>query len=278
MSEVDIRKIPGCISTVVLTGTVESLFSGCHEEMRSYNERNGITMVEYRQAHAVLVEAGRDSEVAHMLQASTNGTPYQWILQIDADATFGPDALAKILHTAFVQVPQSDVVGGYCQLKGGINIPSIDTGSGTWEPHFPGEGVIPVIRTGAHFMLCKRSAFEKLGPGPWFRTRLAWRPIDALAEVDGFARQRNAGRNPFASTDDWQALMTEAVKGAEGGPSTVGEDSGFCDRLKSRGGLIFVDTNIVTGHVSKMLITPAKLKEGLALQQKRLRAVCGLLD
>lgn len=269
---VDIRALRGCISTIVLTGTVEGAYAACHEEMRSYNEKNGLTSIEYRKAPAVLVEAGRDAEVAHMLKEK-----YDFIVQIDADATFPADAVARILHTAFVAVPQADVVGGYAQLKGNF-APTIDTGSGTWEIHWPGEGILPAIRTGGHFLLCKRSAFEKMGEPPYFRTRLAWRPIDAMAEVDNFARLKLHGSNPFTDSKEWQELLEEAAKGSAGGPSGVGEDSAFCDRAKACGVNIVVDTNIVTGHVYRDVIGPHKLKEVIEKRDKAFRMAVGILE
>jgi hypothetical protein len=275
---VDVKTLPGMVATVVLSGTVESAYAKCHEDMRAFNITNGITAVEYCQFQATLVEAGRDGAVEHFLNAKTReGTSYAWMLQIDADATFPPDSLVKILNTAFNLVPDSDVVGGYAQLKGTM-IPSIDTGTGTWELHYPGEGVLEVMRTGAHFLLTKRSAFEKMGPAPWFRTRWSPRAIDSLAEVDNYARQKLSGRNPLSDTPEWQTLLTEAAKGSAGGPSSVGEDSGFCDRLKACGGNIYVDTGLVTGHVYKDIITPDKLIEKVKKRDRQLRLVCGILE
>lgn len=267
-----LKTLPGCIATVVTTGQVDSLYAGCHENMRAYNITNGFHRIEYRQFPAVLVEAGRDSVVEHFLGQKD----YQWVLQIDADATFNEDSLVRILNTAFNVVPDSDMVGAYCQLKGGVNIPTIDTGSGMWEIHYPGSGVIPVIRTGAHFILCKRSAFEKMGMPPYFRTRLAPRALDVMAELDGYARQNYAGRNPFCDTDEWNELLDKASKGAAGGPSGVGEDSGFCDRLTASGGRIYVDTDIVTGHVCKEVIGPHRLKEAVQKRERTFRLACGV--
>ena len=264
-------KLRGLCATVVTSGVVEPQFAQCHEDMRSFNDVNGLRSVEYKQFSASLVEAGRDAVVAHAIQQN-----YDYILMTDADATFPPDALYKILDTAYNKVPDSDLVGGYCQLKGSL-VPTIDTGTGTWELHFPGEGILPVIRTGAHFILCKRSVFDKMGPPPWFRTRHAPRLLDVLYEVDGASRQAFSGENPFSRMDEWKKLMDAAAKNAGGGPSSVGEDSGLCDRLRAAGGRIYVDTDIVTGHIYKDVITPAKLKEALEKRQKTARLVCGVM-
>jgi hypothetical protein len=266
-----LRALRGCVSTVVLTGNVESAYASCHEELRSFNDRNGFTNVEYRRSAATLVEAGRDAELQHMAEQK-----YAYCLQIDADATFNADSLVRILHTAFNLVPNSDAVGAYCQLKGSYS-PTIDTGSGMWEIHFPGEGVLPVIRTGGHFLLVKASAVQKMGAAPWFRTRHAPRALDILAEVDNYARTKLSGRNPFSESDDWQKLLEHAKAGAAGGPSSVGEDSGFCDRLKACGGNIYVDSNIVTGHVYRDVITPKKLIDLLKERERKVKLACGVL-
>lgn len=274
MSEkVDLKSLKGLIATVVTTGNVESMFAQCREDMRSFHDRNGFHNIEYRQFDAKLVEAGRDAAVEHFLSQKD----YAWIVQVDADATFSPDSVVRILETAFNLVPSSDMVGAYCQLKGGANLPTIDTGSGKWEVHYPGEGVIPVIRTGAHFILCKRSAFEKMGAPPWFRTRVAPRAIDVLAELDGIARQNFDGQNPFWK-GEWDELLEKASKNAKDGPSGVGEDSGFADRLKACGGQIWVDTNITTGHVSKKVIVPQDLIDAINRHERQYRLACGVMD
>lgn len=268
----ELKKMRGCIGTVVTTGNVEHWFAKCHEDARSLHDRNGLHAIEYRMEDARFVERGRDTLAAHMLQNN-----YSWLIQCDADATFQQDAFLRLLYSAYFTAPDSDMVGAYIQLKGS-GLPAIDTGTGTWEVHFPGEGVIPVIRTGGHFFLTKRSAFEKCGPPPWFRTREAPRALDALAEVDGYARQHHSGKNPFAQSDEWQALLTKAAANSQGGRSGVGEDSAFCDLLKSRGGNIYVDTDIVTGHIQKEIIGPDKLKKGVEMQKRQRRLFCGIWD
>ena len=153
---------------------------------------------------------------------------------------------------------------------------TIDTGTGRWEEHYPGEGVLPVIRTGGHFLLTKTSAYRRFGP-PWHRTRLAARPIDALAEVDNFARQHLSGENPFRALPAWDTLTQRAKEASGAGPSSVGEDSGFCDALLAAGGKIYVDTDLWVGHVAKHVITPDMLKRELDLRRSRTRAACGVL-
>ena len=271
---VSLNSLPGLVATVCTTGFVEPDFAYNLMELRSFNERSDFRKVEYRQFDAKLVEAGRDAAVEHAL---TNG--YQWILQIDADAApFPPDALVKLLQTAYVEVPHADHVGAYCQLKSPVPLPTIDTGTGTWEEHYPDTGVLPVIRTGAHFVLTKRSAFERLGNPPYFRTRHAGRPIDALFEVDNFARCNLDGENPLTVNPEWDTLLHSAAKVSSEGPANVGEDSGFCDRLRAVGGSIFVDTRIVAGHIGKRQITPDMLRDALESRDRNVRMACGVQE
>jgi hypothetical protein len=276
-----LRNLRGAVSTVCTTGQVEHAYSRCLANLRSFHDRNGFHTVEYKDDDARLVEAGRDAIVEHMLRER-----YDYVVMIDADATFQHDAVVKLLHTAFIVVPQSDMVGAYVQLKGS-HLSAADTGTGRWEAHFPGEGVIPVIRTGGHFFLCKRSAFEKTGfKGPWFRTRRVPPAIQAFAEVDGFARQHFSGRNPLTEHEAWEEMIDKARPRMEPGnpnpvgmsTSGVGEDSAFCDLLKSKGGQIFVDTNVVTGHIAKYIIGPEKLKEEVNRMDRRYRLSCGVYE
>lgn len=267
-----LQAMRGLVATCVTTGTVDPDYAQAREDMRAWNIEHGYRAVEYRTFHCVLVESGRDGVVSHALEQG-----YDWVLQIDADAApFTPDALQRLLVRAYVDIPESDVVGAYCQLKQAPFLPTIDTGTGTWEPHFPGEGVLEVIRTGGHFLLAKTQAFRRF-PAPWFRTRIAPRAIDTLTEFDNLARQRLHGDNPFARTPAWGELMEWARANAGGGPSAVGEDSGFCDQLRAAGGRIFVDTDLVAGHVSRTYITPDMLRGQMQARESAIAARCGVL-
>jgi len=270
----DLRDLNGLIATVVLTGSIEPDFAYNLMEMRSYNEANDFKKIEYRQFDAKLVEAGRDSAVAHMMSEG-----YQWLLQIDADAApFPPNALIAMLQDAFIDFPQADAIGAYCQLKSPVPLPTIDTGTGTWEEHYPDTGVLPVIRTGAHFLLTKRSAFDKMGGPPWFRTRSSQRVLDAMFEVDSFARCSLDGENPLTANPEWDTLLHSAAAVSSGGPSHVGEDSGFCDRLRAVGGTILVDTRIIAGHIGKQQITPDMLRDAMESRDRNIRMACGVME
>jgi hypothetical protein len=267
-----IRTLPGLVATVCTTGLVQPEYGQALQDLRSYNDRNDIHKVEYQVFDAKLVEAGRDMAAKHALD-----NKYAWILQIDADAApFQSNALEVLLLNAFVEYPHLDVVGAYAQLNADLPLPTIDTGTGTWEIHFPGEGILPVIRTGGHFFLTKVQAFHKMGPPPWFRTRRAIRPVEAMREIDSFARCKLNGSNPFWRTPEWISLYRSAIDQAEEVEAHVGEDSGFCDRLTSSGGLIAVNTNVVTGHVVKDTVTATKLREEMKRRWTSALQMCGV--
>ena len=273
---VHLQSLPGLIATICTTGSTLSEYVTAFGNLRSYNDRNNFHKVEYLHIDAKLVEAGRDSAVIHAMNEG-----YEWILQIDADAApFRPDALHALLNTAYLTHPDSHVIAGYCQIKGDLPLPTIDTGTGTWEIHFPDEGVLPVIRTGAHFFLTKISAFRLMGDPPYFRTRKPWLPLQALAEVDNYARTQLDGQNPFANQRAWVTLQASAAEdSADHDPNQwVGEDSGFCDRLTSVGGQIYVDTSVVAGHVHKKTIVPDDLREALDKMDERRRLAYGVME
>lgn len=267
----ELKQLKGLVATICTSGLVDDLYAASHEEMRSYNDRNGWHAVEYRKIGAALVEAGRDEAVSHAL-----GNGYDWLLHIDADAApFRADAVSYLLHLAYNAIPDADAIGGYCILKGS-HLPTIDTGTGTWEEHYPGEGVLPVIRTGAHFLFTKTSLYRRFGP-PWFRTRLVKRPIDAFAEVDNFMRCHHDGKNVFTGAE-WDRAIAAAKTGSTGGQSVVGEDSGLCDAAVFSGARLFVDTDLVIGHVSKHILGPDDLRKRIERDDTVRRLACGVMS
>jgi hypothetical protein len=266
-----IRSLPGLIATVCTTGMVLPEYAQSLQDMRSYNDRNGFHKVEYMTFDAKLVEAGRDAAALHALENN-----YAWMLQIDADASpFRPDALHHMLGVSFVDMPYIDVLGAYAQLNSPeLPLPTIDTGTGTWEVHYPHTGILRVIRTGGHFILAKTDVFRKIGPPPWFRTRRAIAALEALAEVDSYARCHLDGTNPFWNTPEWQSLYMSARSKQEP-EAHVGEDSGFCDRVTAAGGYIAVDTSVVAGHTVKRQVTPDDLRKKMRERMDRAAHLCG---
>lgn len=273
MSEVDISQKRGLVATVVISGHINQHFGQSLANMRSWCDRNGFHAIEWRTFDAKLVEAGRDDALRHALNEG-----YEWVLQVDADAAPFPDtALARMLNTMFVDAPHLDVLGAYCQLKAPPYLCTIDTGTGTWEEHYPGEGLLPVIRTGGHFLMVKTAILKRFGP-PWFRTRIAMPPAKAFAEVDNFARTKLDGMNPLVQHPEWMTLLTEAHRLSPHDPGVIGEDSGFCDSIKAIGGQIAVDTDLVAGHVGTKAIKPEDLWDMMEDLRRSERLLVGVME
>lgn len=280
MSEpLDIAGLKGYVCAISLTGSILPQFARCFMEMRSYNERIGLARIEYDPGrHGLFIEAARDDVIMHALdpRGDRSEPAYDWVLQIDADATFPQETLHRLLQQAYVNAPNAGVIGAYSQLKPHPHLPTIDTGTGTWEEHYPGEGLLPVIRTGCHCVLIKTGVFSKIGGPPWFRTRMAQQPIRALREVDNFARTKLSGRNPFRDHPEWATLMEMAQQGAMQREAVVGEDSAFFDRCRAHNVPVMVDTDLVTGHIAQHVITPDKFKEALQKSRRMQRAALGV--
>ena len=102
------------------------------------------------------------------------------------------------------------------------------------------------------------------------------RAIDALTEVDNYARIKLDGENPLRKSEAWEKLEQAAVSEGGGAVSTAGEDSGFCDAVKAIGGEIYVDTNLVIGHVAKKIITPKDLRDNMRSRDEVFDRIVGI--
>lgn len=278
-------QIPPGIVAVTTYGQIRGETSQCLMELRSHCEAHGLKNVGWVTVPGSLVEKARNDAVRTMLGAFEGHA--QWILFIDGDMVFAKDALFKpgnpvsgLLVTAFGQCPWADVVGAYCSLKGDLALPTLDTGTGTWESIYPGRGPVEVMRTGAAFLLCKRHVFERV-PQPWFRLRVPARPLDFMAEVDNWARMKLDGKNPFRGLpgQPWEKLLDLASQDPSAAPGAfvpaeVGEDSGFCDRVKAAGMRIVVDTDVEIGHLDTVVVRAAQHKKKMnELKEQWLQAV-----
>jgi hypothetical protein len=181
----------------------------------------------------------------------------QFLMFFDADMRWQPQILDILLQTAFGDCQWADIVGGYCNLRGHPYLPTIDTGTGTWESIEPNIGPREAMRTGSACILIKRHVFEKM-QSPWYGIRPVPSPLQVMYELDNWANQRLDGHNPLREYHEWDQLEQCAIaEGTNKGEwSTVGEDSGFCDRAKAMGFRIVVQTNAVCHHVDKKVITP----------------------
>lgn len=247
-------------------------------DIRSFSERNGLNNVRFYTMPATLVEKARNEACRELLRDPNGG----WLMFMDGDMTAQPDALLQMLQTAY-GMPHIDVLGGYCNLRGDLALPTIDSGTGTWESWFPGSGVVEVMRTGAAFLLVKRRVLEGM-KDPWFRLRVPARPIDFMAEVDNYCRIKFDGQNPFRGLpgSEWErleqcALEDPSVVAENFTPGEVGEDSGFADRARNAGFRIFVSTDIVTGHVDTKIVDWRQHKEAIEKIEQQQRYVGGML-
>jgi len=259
--------------------TVQAILS-----MVVHHGRSGMNNIAYQVIPGHLVDKARNDAGMAMLRDPN----LQWLHFLDADMVFAPDLLQKILLTAYGEATWADIVGGYCQLRGKPYLPTIDTGTGTWEPHDANVGNVEVIRTGGACLLIKRHVLERM-EFPWWGVRPAPRPIDMLAEVDNFARCKMDGRNPFAKIPEWQTLencarqdaAAQRQSGAANVPggvySSVGEDSNFTDKAKAMGFRVVVNTNAVCGHVDRLIITPELHVEEIKKAEALTRSALGVL-
>jgi hypothetical protein len=246
-------------------------------EMRSFSEKQGLGNVRWPMMPGTLVDKARNDAVRGMMADPNMG----WLLFVDGDMTFPPDSLLKILQTAFGEIPHADAIGAYCPLRGELALPTIDTGTGTWESWFPGSGTVEVMRTGAAFILVKRRVFEGL-TDPWYRMRVPARPIDFMAEVDNFCRIKFDGKNPFRELPnrEWERLeqcaLEDPATSGDFVPAEVGEDSGFCDRARNAGFRIFVNTDIPIGHIDSKTTSWTDHRDAIAKMEKQQRLFAGL--
>ena len=263
---------------VVVTTWGSILADTCHclVSARAYCERANLSNIEWQFVQGTLIDKTRNHAMRQML-----ASPAQWLLFIDADMSWAEDSVHRMLDTAYRTHPWVDVLGGYCTLRQPPHLPTMDTGTGTWESHFPGQGVVEVMRTGAAFLLIKRHVAERI-PDPWFALRIPMRPINAIAEVDTFCRTIFDGTNPLRG-DYWDAM----VKAARLHHSTaeepyvaaeVGEDSSFCDRVTGAGMRIAVNTDIEVRHwttEAKDWRDHKKCMDESAKQQRQMAGVFG---
>ena len=167
------------------------------------------------------VSEGRNLAVARFL----NERDAPWLLMVDTDMVFAPDAPARLISAA--DPAERPVVGALCYLKdanGDARPMMYDTVTGAdGQPGFiyyrpgPDDGCVRVAATGAAFLLMHRQALEKIRAetgetaAPWFRESVA-------------------------------------------GDSLIGEDMTFCLRAAAAGIPVHVDTRVQVGHVKSGII------------------------
>jgi hypothetical protein len=279
--------LPPGVLAVTTYGSVRAETTQALMDLVRHNVTSGLTNVSYAMIQGNLVDKARNESARLML----SNPLLQYLVFLDADMTFAPDTLHKLLLTAFdpKMCAWADVVGAWCPLRGKPYLPTIDTGSGTWEPHDANVGPIEVIRTGSACILIKRHVYERM-EFPWYGTRPAPRPIDILAELDNYARCKMDGRNLLREHPTWATLEKCAREDAAsqranpqaqhvgGYFSSVGEDSNFCDKVRALGMRVVVQTDVVCGHIEYQTITAQMHQDAMKESEHLTRLAVGVLE
>ena len=252
-------------------------------DMQRHALSKGLSNVSIATVAGNLVDKTRNEAALQMLA----NPHFKWLWFLDGDMVFRPQLVEQMLSTAFVITPWADMVGAWCPLRGKPYLPTIDTGTGTWESTDAGIGPLEVIRTGAACVLIKRHVFERM-EYPWYGVRPAPRPLDVLVEVDNYARCKHDGRNPLREHPFWQTLENCAKQdaaqqraaghqGPGAGLSSVGEDSNFCDRARALGFRIVVNTDMVCEHLERRPITPQDHIAAMRESEKFTKLAVGIM-
>jgi GT2 family glycosyltransferase len=154
----------------------------------------------------------------------------EWILFIDDDMTWEPDAVKRLVETKDTLEEQGlepDVVGALCFSRSIPHQPTLyfkwpEQGSYNFMEDWD-DDVVEVDATGMAFALIRKAAFERLSG----------------SEMPPYEERRRLVRSPDFFR--WY-----------GG---LGEDLRFCEDVRSVGGRVFVDTRIEIGHVSEKTVT-----------------------
>lgn len=278
-------QIPAGLIVVTTYGSVQAETVQSLMDTRSFCERSGLQNAQWRLIGGALVDKARNDAVSLAL----SNPQCQYLVFLDADMAWKSDFLAQLLETAYGAIPLADIVGGWCPLRGEPYLPTIDTGTGTWEVTLPGQGPVEVMRTGGACLLIKRHVFEKM-EAPWFGVRPVPRGLDLMQAFDNYSRIKFDGRNPFRVHKEWDQLLKcasdEAVAYRQQHPTdlhgsqytTLGEDSGFCDRAKGLGFRIFVQTNAVCNHVDRRVIGPDDHVKAVRKLERDQNLACGVLE
>jgi hypothetical protein len=158
-----------------------------------------------------------------------------WIIFIDDDMTWQPDAIAKLVATQ--REHDLDMVGGLCFQRGDPYQPTLymrespTEGNYIFLEEWEQDSVVEVDATGMAFVLITKRLLQRIaGEFPDREVRAKGRPPSYFRwDEKGF-----------------------------------GEDMTFCQDAKKAGARIFVDTSIKIGHIGEITITEETFLKELA--------------
>jgi hypothetical protein len=160
-----------------------------------------------------------------------------WILFIDDDMTWQPDAIRRLVQTQ--RDHDLDMVGALCFQRGDPYQPTLymreqaTSGNYVFLEDWDRDSVVEVDATGMAFVLITKRLLERIaGEFPSLETRTS-----------------KGSRPPSYFRWDEKGF---------------GEDMTFCQDAKKAGGRIFVDTSIKTGHIGEHTITEENFLRELA--------------
>ena len=153
----------------------------------------------------------------------------EWILFIDDDMVWEPDAVTRLVkrfHELGEQGLEVDILGALCFRRGHPFNPTLYMRKGDGQGPYTflenwGTDVVEVDATGMAFALVSLKCLERLG-GP----------------LPPYEERANSERHP--DYFQWRGAM--------------GEDLRFCQDVKALGGRVFVDTTIQTRHIGSLNI------------------------
>jgi hypothetical protein len=186
---------------------------------------------------------------SQIVDACFDDEQVEWLLMLDADMTFEPDLLERLMEVADERT--APIVGGLCfaGVHGGKVYPTLykmwteDDGHVAVEPvdEYPEDALVKVGATGAACLLVHKTVYAAMRrpspiPGEQFDRR-----------IHGFGTLPNGLPNPYP----WFAEGLTTSKGI-----ALGEDVAFCRRASALQIPIYVHTGVKLGHAKEWIIGP----------------------
>jgi glycosyltransferase involved in cell wall biosynthesis len=178
-----------------------------------------------------------------------------WILFIDADMSFAPDAIGRLVKVR--EEHDLDIVGGLCFQRKDPHQPTLymrespESGGYTFLETWDSD-LVEVDGTGFAFILIHRRVFERMVQFYEGRPDFTWPSLDV--------RTRMPPPNFFRWIDG------------------VGEDLRFCQDAKAAGFRVFVDTRIEISHHSESIINHRSFLKEIAVRDPEVEEARRLMN